>query len=81
MDEVLRPLGSITPQYSVQCAIDAEPGGMNAGLARAAFVTAQTCRKCSPTSYGDRNRAPRQPTTKITIASIGDPAAVTMTLF
>ncbi len=25
------------------------------------------------TSYGDRNRPPRQPTTKITIASFGDP--------
>lgn len=29
------------------------------------------------TSYGDRNRAPRQPTTKITVASIRDPVAVT----
>lgn len=31
MDEVLRPLGLITPQYSVQCAIDAEPGGIERG--------------------------------------------------
>ncbi len=81
MDEVLRPLGSIRRSIPSSARSMPSRGVLNAGLARAAFVTAQTCRKCSPTSYGDRNRAPRQPTTKITIASIGDPAAVTMTLF
>jgi DNA-binding MarR family transcriptional regulator len=42
MDGVLRPLGLTTPQYAVLCALKAETGMSNAGLARAAFVTAQT---------------------------------------
>jgi hypothetical protein len=41
-DEALRPLALTTPQYSVLCAVEAEPGLSNARLARAAFVTAQT---------------------------------------
>lgn len=42
MDRALQPVGLTTPQYSVMCALEAEPGMSNARLARAAFVTAQT---------------------------------------
>ena len=42
MDRALQPAGLTTPQYSVMCALEAEPGMSNARLARAAFVTAQT---------------------------------------
>lgn len=42
MDQALQPVGLTTPQYSVMCALEAEPGMSNARLARAAFVTAQT---------------------------------------
>lgn len=42
MDQALQPTGLTMPQYSVMCALEAEPGMSNARLARAAFVTAQT---------------------------------------
>lgn len=42
MDQALQPIGLTMPQYSVMCALEAEPGMSNARLARAAFVTAQT---------------------------------------
>lgn len=42
MDGALRPLHLTTPQYSVLCALEAEPGMSNARLARATFVTPQT---------------------------------------
>lgn len=41
MDLALRPIDLTTPQYSVLCALEAQPGMSNARLARAAFVTAQ----------------------------------------
>ena len=41
MDDVLRPLGLTTAQYSVLSALEAEPGMSNARLARSAFVSAQ----------------------------------------
>ena len=42
LDADLRPLGLTAPQYAVLATIATEPGASNAGLARAAFVTAQT---------------------------------------
>jgi DNA-binding MarR family transcriptional regulator len=42
MDDVLRPHGLTTPQYSVLSALELDPGISNAALARAVFVTAQT---------------------------------------
>lgn len=42
MDQALQPVGLTMPQYTVMCALEAEPGMSNARLARAAFVTAQT---------------------------------------
>ena len=41
MDHALKSSELTTPQYSVLCALEAEPGLSNARLARAAFVTAQ----------------------------------------
>lgn len=42
MDEALRPLGLITPQYSCLELLRHNPGASNSDLARAAFVTRQT---------------------------------------
>jgi DNA-binding MarR family transcriptional regulator len=42
MDEVLRPLGLTTPQYSVLAQLELRPGTSNAALARASFITPQT---------------------------------------
>ena len=42
LDADLRSLGLTAPQYAVLDNVAAEPGASNAGLARAAFVTAQT---------------------------------------
>ncbi|MFT3714883.1 MAG: MarR family transcriptional regulator [Gordonia sp. (in: high G+C Gram-positive bacteria)] len=42
MDEVLRPLGLTTPQYSCLEALKHSPGASNAELARAVFVSRQS---------------------------------------
>ncbi len=42
MDEVLRPLGLTTAQYSVLSAVELDSGISNARLARATFVTPQS---------------------------------------
>ncbi len=42
MDQELKPLGITAPQYAVLASLAIEPGISNAGLARVAFVTAQS---------------------------------------
>lgn len=42
MDEALKALNLTTPQYSVLAQLELKPGISNAGLARVAFITAQT---------------------------------------